>query len=144
MNILQEIRDLCINAQGKWLDASIENCPIEIKTFKLIVELIEKQFSKKDSKIIIYKDLIINEESFEVFVNKKPIKLKKKQFLLLCFLLKNPNKIFTREQILNNVWPVDANVIDRTVDVHINLIKKQISFIEIVSISGMGYKLIKK
>ena len=70
----------------------------------------------------------------------------RKEFEILFLFMSNPNKIFTRQQIMDHVWGRDANSVDRTVDVHINRIRDKLADNEDIKIStvrGLGYKLVR-
>ena len=69
------------------------------------------------------------------------VKLTKKEFEILSLLLENPDRIFTREDIMRRVWPGDVVVFDRTVDVHITRLRNKIAPYgkHIISRSGYGY-----
>lgn len=69
------------------------------------------------------------------------VKLTKKEFEILSLLLENPDRIFTREDIMRRVWPEDVVVFDRTVDVHITRLRNKIAPYgkHIISRSGYGY-----
>jgi len=66
----------------------------------------------------------------------------KKEFKLLRLLVSEPNKVFTREEIFNNVWGEDIVVGDRTIDVHIRKLREKISKENILTIKGVGYKFV--
>lgn len=71
------------------------------------------------------------------------IELPKKEFLLLYKLLSFQNKIFTREQLLDDIWGVDSLTDERTVDVHIKRLRKKFpesDDFSIITIRGLGYK----
>lgn len=88
-------------------------------------------------------DLIINDYSYEVICNGKNIKLPPKEFKLLNFLIENPNKIYTRKQLLSEIWKNDYIGDARTIDVHIKRLRKRIGQNEkweIKTIWGIGYK----
>ena len=65
----------------------------------------------------------------------------KKEFEILKKFLNNPSKVFTREDILNDIWGTDMYVGDRTIDVHIKRIRSKIGQEKIRTIKGIGYKL---
>ena len=75
-----------------------------------------------------------------MFKGEQKITLPKKEFELLAFLAATPNKVFTREELLNNVWGNDVYVIARTVDVHIRKVREKIGEDQIKTIKGVGYK----
>jgi DNA-binding response OmpR family regulator len=73
--------------------------------------------------------------------------LPKKEFLLLFKLLSYPNKIFTRRQLMDEVWDMDSDTDERTVDVHINRLRDRFrgnDDFEIVTVRGLGYKAVKR
>jgi two-component system alkaline phosphatase synthesis response regulator PhoP len=68
--------------------------------------------------------------------------LPKKEFELLYLLASKPDKVFTREAILNKVWGLDVSVVDRTIDVHIRKIREKIGNDSIQTVKGVGYKFV--
>ncbi len=73
--------------------------------------------------------------------------LPQKEFLLLFKLLSYPNKIFTRRQLMDELWDMDSETDERTVDVHINRLRERFREdcgFEIVTVRGLGYKAVKK
>jgi two-component system alkaline phosphatase synthesis response regulator PhoP len=65
--------------------------------------------------------------------------LPKKEFELLSFLAKNPNKVFNRDELLEKVWGSDVFVVERTVDVHIRKLREKIPEYYIKTLKGVGY-----
>lgn len=73
--------------------------------------------------------------------------LPKKEFLLLFKLLSYSNKIFTRRQLMDEVWDMDSETDERTVDVHINRLRDRFRNnpdFDIVTVRGLGYKAVKR
>lgn len=73
--------------------------------------------------------------------------LPQKEFYLLYKLLSYPDKIFTRIQLMDEIWGVESETVDTTVNVHINRLRKKFEEypeFEIVAIRGIGYKAVKK
>lgn len=95
---------------------------------------------KKDSNSIQVKGIIIDRSSYTVTINDEVISLPKKEFELLFFLAQNPNKVFSRDELLQNIWGYDVHVLARTVDVHIRKIREKIGEGYISTIKGVGYK----
>lgn len=85
-------------------------------------------------------DLVIDRTSYIVSVGGNEVSLPKKEFELLYFLAQNPNKVFGREELLNNIWGSDVYVLARTVDVHIRKVREKIGEDYIKTIKGVGYK----
>jgi two-component system alkaline phosphatase synthesis response regulator PhoP len=82
----------------------------------------------------------IDRSSYTVHVNHREVNLPKKEFELLYFLAQNPNKVFTREDLLQNIWGSDVYVLARTVDVHIRKVREKIGEDYITTVKGVGYK----
>ena len=75
------------------------------------------------------------------------MELPKKEFMLLFKLLSYPNKIFTRRQLMDEIWDMDSESDERTVDVHINRLRDRFRTnpdFEIVTVRGLGYKAVKR
>ncbi len=69
--------------------------------------------------------------------------LPKKEFYLLYKLLASPKKIFTRRDLLDEIWGLDSEVDERTVDVHIKRLREKFAHrpeFEIITVRGLGYK----
>jgi len=98
----------------------------------------------QNPKIITYNQLKIDRESYLVFYNNKPLSLPKKQFEILYLLLQTPQKIFTREEILNLIWQEQNKINTRIIDVHIRKIREKIGGNIIKTIKGLGYQLAKQ
>ncbi|MDR3668121.1 MAG: response regulator transcription factor [Ignavibacteriaceae bacterium] len=101
------------------------------------------ELSKKTNKEIYnINGLIIDIEKYIVKVHNIEKLLPKKEFELLCFLVKNQGKVFSRELLLQNVWGANAYVDDRTVDVHIRKIREKLGDLAdlIETKKGVGYK----
>ena len=93
--------------------------------------------------------LRIDFATFEVFARGKPIKLTLKEFELLRFLAQNPNRVLSRDQLLDRVWGGDTFVTPRTVDVHIRRLRQAIEKDDrhpkwILTLRGVGYKFDEK
>ena len=118
--------------------------PISIKNLLLRIKNILKRTSKESSNNILnYGNLSLNLETIEVYNKNTKINLTKTEFDLLSLFIKSPNKVFTREEILNKIWGYDTIVTDRTIDVHINKLRKKIEQENrvIFSSHGRGYYL---
>lgn len=84
--------------------------------------------------------LTIDREKYLVIRDGNEIKLPRKEFELLILLTSKPNKVFTRNDILNRVWGNDVVVGDRTIDVHVRKIREKIGVDSIKTVKGVGYK----
>ncbi|UII32715.1 response regulator transcription factor [Fulvivirga ulvae] len=85
-------------------------------------------------------DLVIDRTSYTVQMKGNEVSLPKKEFELLYFLAQNPNKVFDRDELLQNIWGSDVYVLARTVDVHIRKVREKIGDDYIKTIKGVGYK----
>lgn len=97
------------------------------------------------AEIFEFKGLRIDLASYEVTVDGKKVSLSRTEFNLLRFLASNPGRVYSREQILDNVWGDESFVEPRTVDVHVRRLRAQIERDEnnphyIVTVRGVGYK----
>jgi len=118
--------------------------PISIKNLLLRIKNILNRVSKKSfNNILKYGSISLNLETIEVYNKNTKINLTKTEFDLLSLFIKSPNKVFTREEILNKIWGYDTIVTDRTIDVHINKLRKKIEQENrvIFSSHGRGYYL---
>jgi len=105
--------------------------------------LLNKTHSRKNSELIRRGDLVIDQVKCEVTVSGRVIILTFKEYELLKFLASNPDRVFTRETLLNSVWGYDYYGGDRTVDVHVRRLRSKIEstkheFIE--TVRNIGYK----
>ena len=118
--------------------------PISIKNLLLRIKNILNRLSKKSfNNILKHGSISLNLETIEVYNKNTKINLTKTEFDLLSLFIKSPNKVFTREEILNKIWGYDTIVTDRTIDVHINKLRKKIEQENrvIFSSHGRGYYL---
>ncbi len=88
---------------------------------------------------IVIEDLTINKQNYSITVKSDSWVLPKKEFDLLMFFVSNPNKVYSRDEILSNVWGRGIHVTERTVDVHIRKIREKIGEDYIRTIKGVGY-----
>lgn len=116
--------------------------PIKPRALMSRIAALFRRGSKKEqeSTQIKVKDLLIDRSSYTLDQKGKIITLPKKEFELLYFLAKNPNTVFSRDELLNNVWGTDVYVLARTVDVHIRKVREKIGEDYITTIKGVGYK----
>ncbi|NNE69853.1 MAG: response regulator [Rhodothermales bacterium] len=76
----------------------------------------------------------------EVQGESEPKHLPRKEFELLRFLASNPGRVFSRQQLLNEVWGPDVYVVDRTIDVHVRKVREKVGESLIETIKGVGYR----
>lgn len=103
------------------------------------------------SRIVNEHQLVIGEteldyDALTVTGNGETVELPQKEFMLLFKLLSYQNKIFTRRQLMDEIWGMDSDTDGRTVDVHINRLRERFrdnTDFEIVTVRGLGYKAVK-
>jgi two-component system alkaline phosphatase synthesis response regulator PhoP len=116
--------------------------PIKPRALMSRISAIFRRDSKKKpvSSQIKIGDLTIDRTSYTIRVNNREVSLPKKEFELLFFLAQNPNKVFNRDELLQNIWGSDVYVLARTVDVHIRKVREKIGEDYITTVKGVGYK----
>jgi two-component system alkaline phosphatase synthesis response regulator PhoP len=89
-------------------------------------------------------DLTVDRDRYLVYQGEngeeEEMRLPRKEFELLYFLASHPGKVFSRQEILDEVWGPDVYVVDRTVDVHVRKIREKIGSKYIETVKGVGYK----
>lgn len=100
--------------------------------------------------ILTAEDLSLNSATFEVARGSVSIKLSSKEFALLEYLLRNQNRIITKEELINHVWNYDADILPNTVEVYIKNLRTKIdipfksSSQLLETVRGFGYRLRSK
>ena len=121
--------------------------PIDIKEMILRVNaLLRRSKIASEHEITIGKTTLYYDE-LRIENNIESLILPQKEFYLLFKLLSYPNKIFTRMQLMDDIWGMDTDTSWRTIDVHINRLRERtikFSDFEIITIRGIGYKAAKK
>ncbi len=119
--------------------------PIDIEELSLRVKALLKRASLTAEKKIKIGKLVLNYDQLSVVREDKSYLLAQKEFYLLYKLLSNPNKIFTRQELMEEIWGLENESDYRTVDVHIKRIREKLvetNEFEIVTVRGIGYKSI--
>lgn len=119
--------------------------PFEPKELLARVKAVMRRYTVESSNedILHFSDLVIDASSYGVVYKGQEIKMPPKEFDLLYYLACNKNKVFTREQLLCEVWGYDYPGDSRTVDVHIKRLREKISGGEnwqLETVWGVGYK----
>lgn len=112
-----------------------------LRRYKVVVPVVEENPSSV--KKVEYADLAINLTNYSVFYMGKKVEMPPKELELLYFLASSPNHVFTREQLLDQIWGYEYVGDTRTVDVHIKRLREKIHDHEnwaISTIWGIGYK----
>lgn len=119
--------------------------PFEPKELIARVKAVLRRYSTESTKseVINLSDLTIDSTSYKVVYKGEDVKMPPKEFELLYYLASNKNKVFTREQLLCEVWGYDYPGDSRTVDVHIKRLREKLSGgaeWQIETVWGVGYK----
>ncbi|MBQ2642937.1 MAG: response regulator transcription factor [Eubacterium sp.] len=124
--------------------------PFDSKELVARVKAVLRRYSEKteeadtpSDKVLEYTDLVINLANYEVLYKGKPVEMTPREIELLYFLASSPNQVFTREQLLEQIWGYDFVGDTRTVDVHIKRIREKIPDTKewsIATVWSVGYR----
>jgi len=120
--------------------------PFDTKELLARVKAVIRRYSDviEDKNVINLPDLLIDMTDFNLTYFGKKMELPPKEMELLYYLASNPNRVFTREQLLDKIWGYDYVGETRTVDVHIKRLREKLNVEnswEIKTVWGVGYKL---
>ena len=122
--------------------------PINIDEMILRVGALLRRAKLASDKLLAVGTCKLNYDSLTVTMGDDvPETIPNKEFMLLFKLLSYPNQIFTRRQLLDELWGLESDVDERTVDVHIKRIRERYvpnDNFDIVTVRGLGYKAVKK
>ena len=120
--------------------------PVRVRTFlariKRALRGTRQDGTRDIPSILRIGGLEIHPENYVVRVGGRETTLPKKEFEVLLFLARHPDRVVTREVLLNEVWGRDVYVVDRTVDVHIRKIREKLGALAnmIETVKGVGYR----
>lgn len=100
--------------------------------------------SNENTSILKYKNIILNTENYEVYVDNQKVTLTFREYEILKLFLENQGKVFTRDNILNSIWNYDYFGDDKIVNTHIKNIRKKLGYEYIETVRGVGYKIDKE
>lgn len=121
--------------------------PINVRELVLRVEALLRRAKISSEKKIVAGSTVLNYDALTVTVHGKETILPQKEFYLLYKLLSYPNKIFTRQQLMDEIWGMFSETDECTVNTHINRLRdrfRDCTDFEIVTVRGLGYKAVKK
>ncbi len=98
----------------------------------------------EESEKLTFQNILLDPVSREVFRGGEPVALTHIEFDLLALFLKNPNRVFTRDNLLNQVWGYDFVGDEKTVNIHIMNLRRKLGQYVIETIRGVGYRLGKE
>lgn len=117
--------------------------PIDLNELKLRVNALLRRAKKTSDRTLTVGDAVLDIDSLTVTEGSSSEQLPQKEFLLLFKLLSSPGRIYTRRDIMDDIWGIDTDTDERTVDVHIRRLRERFeaskSF-SIETVRGLGYK----
>lgn len=123
--------------------------PFEMPEVIARIKAVLRRFNTNDESVenekkINLENLVIDMESYQLVVRGKPMDIPPKEIELLYFLAKNKNKVFTRDQLLDQVWGFEYFGDTRTVDVHVKRLREKLEGVSetwsLKTVWGVGYK----
>jgi DNA-binding response OmpR family regulator len=118
--------------------------PLEMREVVARVRAVFRRFAPEDSGKLSFDKLVIDKQAYDLVVDGKRIDAPPKEIELLYFLAQSPNRVFTRAQLLDDVWGFDYFGDTRTVDVHIKRLREKLEGVsdkwELKTVWGVGYK----
>lgn len=117
--------------------------PVDMDEMVLRVGVLLRRANIINQRKLVINDVVLSYDEFALNKGEQTFDLPQKEFLLLYKLLSYPNKIFTRQDLMDEIWGLETESDLRTVDVHIKRLRKRfenINDFEIVTIRGVGYK----
>ncbi|KNF09004.1 signal transduction response regulator [Gottschalkia purinilytica] len=120
--------------------------PIDVNEMILRVGALFRRAKITNEHKLTFGESTLNYDTFTVCLNEEELVLPQKEFLLLYKLMSYPNKIFTRQTLMDEIWGPDSETDIRTVDVHVNRLRerfKECKKFEIITVRGLGYKVVK-
>ncbi len=102
------------------------------------------KYVEKSYKPVVFGNFVLNTQMATLSKEEKSIKLSTREYLLLQYLLENPNKVIPRNELLDKVWGYDSIATTRTVDVHVGWLRKKLGeqkiHKHIITVRGLGYR----
>ena len=122
--------------------------PFEMKEVLARIEAVLRRTTgvaaEKKSRRLVFDKLVIDMDAFELLVDGKKVDTPPKEMELLYYLASSPNRVYTRNQLLDEVWGFDYFGDSRTVDVHIKRLREKLEGVSeqwnVATIWGVGYK----
>jgi len=120
--------------------------PVHLPELTLRIEALLRRYKIQMEHQIHLKHLLLDQKTMTCKIDDLFIELTHKEFQLLFKLLSYPNRIFTREELMDEIWGFDSESYDRTVDTHIKRIREHVKVddFEIITVRGLGYKAVIK
>lgn len=119
--------------------------PFSNKELLVRIKALLRRIYPEDKPKLQVNNLSVDLESHRVFVDDEEIELGPTEYKLLCFLLQRAERVFSRDQLIDHIWGNDVYIDDRTIDVHIGRLRKQLenkgAHRMIQTVRGAGYRL---
>ncbi len=135
-------------SQLKGFDKLADDYIIKPFSMPILLKHIEAIFRRtnnnESTSILKYKNIILNTENYEVYVDNQKVTLTFREYEILKLFLENQGKVFTRDNILNSIWNYDYFGDDKIVNTHIKNIRKKLGYEYIETVRGVGYKIDKE
>ena len=116
--------------------------PLVIKRIEAVLRRTDGQ--QQDTSVIQYRNVRLDTESYEVFIDNENVALTTREFDILKLLLENQGRVFSRDNLLNSVWGYDYFGDEKIVNTHIKNIRRKMGVDYIETIRGVGYKIEKE
>lgn len=120
--------------------------PIDTEEMLLRIQALLRRSQIASARKLIVGKVVLDYDALTVTRDDERQTLPQKEFYLLYKLLSYPDRIFTRIQLMDEIWGMDSETTDTTVNVHINRLRKRFEAypeFELVSVRGLGYKAVK-
>lgn len=130
--------DICL----EYLNNGVEDTFTAPIVYEKIIHMLNRLGHKNNNFEVEIDDFIFNLANRSVTQNSQSIKITANQYLIFFHLVKNKNRIVSREELLEIIWGSTRSVTTRTIDSHIKSIRKKLSNPSIVTIRGIGYMYI--
>ncbi|WP_426351340.1 response regulator transcription factor [Alloiococcus sp. CFN-8] len=117
--------------------------PINMQEMLLRVAALLRRAQINNERKLVIGEIILDQDTLTVKTPEETYELPKKEFYLLYKLLSYPKKIFTRQQLMDEIWGMESEADERTVDVHIKRLREKFEHLhefKIITIRGLGYK----
>ncbi len=121
--------------------------PVDVQEMLWRIEAVLRRSQIISETKVMIKKTTFDRDTLTVSYNNQNIQLVQKKFFLLLKLVSAPNRIFTRRQIMDDIWGVDSESDSHTLDVHISRLREKFKDnedFEIITVRGLGYKVIEK
>jgi DNA-binding response OmpR family regulator len=121
--------------------------PVNVNEMILRINALLKRAQIVNEKKISFGGMQLHYDNLTICLNNESFVIPQKEFYILYKLLASPNKVFTKQQIMDEIWGMDTESDPHTLDVHISRLRDRFKGrapFEIVTIRGLGYKAVKR